>query len=118
MEKIMNSSLMKTIVVQLSEDNFQEFDIDTSIFEDPFLEAATRAIESIKKQKHGMILAVINCWEKDVPQNLVMYNSYWVLVNAACYKKAELLREKFKLQTDCDLAKEPKSGTKKYRRKK
>ena len=43
--RIMKSSAMKTIVVQLTADNVDEFDIDTDIFEDPFMEAATRAVE-------------------------------------------------------------------------
>jgi hypothetical protein len=117
MEKTMKSSATKTIVVQMTADNVQEFDIDTGVFDDPFMEAATRAVEKTKTQRHGIIRAVTNCWEKSNPKKSAMYNSYWILVNAACYGKAEQLREKFMAQTDCDLSKEPVSGKRKVRNK-
>lgn len=118
MEKTMKSSATKTIVVQLTADNVQEFDIDGGVFEDPFMEAATRAVEKSKDVKGSIIRPVTQCWEKENPKRSAMYNSYWVLVNAACYKKAEQLREKFKAQTDCDLAKEPQCGRKPVKRSK
>ena len=117
MEKTMKSSVIKTIIVQMTADNVQEFEIDTGVFDDPFMEAATRAVEKTKTQKHGIIRAVTNCWEKANPKKSAMYNSYWILVNAACYGKAEQLREKFRAQTDCDLAKEPQCGRKPAKRK-
>ena len=51
MEKTMKSSASQTIVVQMTADNVQEFDIDTGVFDDPFMEAATRAVEKTKTQK-------------------------------------------------------------------
>ena len=117
MRKIMKSSATKTVVVRLTADNVQEFDIDTELFDDPYMEAATRAVEKTRSQKHGIVRAITECWEKKDSKKAVMYNSYWVLVNAACYKKAEILREKFKMQTDCDLATQPYHGTRKYRPK-
>lgn len=110
MQRIMKSSVIKTVVVRLTSDNVTEFEIDSSIFDDPFLEAATRAVEKTKTRKHGIIRAVTECWDKSTPKKQFLYNSYWVLVNASCYAKAELLREKFKTQTDVDLAKEPLHG--------
>jgi hypothetical protein len=104
------SSTIKTVVVRLTADNVTEYDIDTDIFDDPYLEAATRAVEISKAEMHSIIRAVAECWDKKIPKKSYMYNSYWILVNAACYNKAELLREKFKAQTDCDLALEPKHG--------
>jgi len=109
MKKIMKSPAIKTIVVRITAKDF-EFKIDTSIFDDPFMEAATRAIEHLRKETHAIIAPVIKCWEVDTPKKMQMYNSYWVLVNASCFNKAERLREKFKLQCDCDLAKEPLHG--------
>jgi hypothetical protein len=117
MEKIMKSSGIKTIVVQLTADNVQEIDIDTNLFDDPYMEAATRAVEKSKMKNGSMIRPVTTCWEKTNPKKGELYNSYWVLVNAACYTKAELLREKFKAQTDCDLAKEPVCGNKRRMKK-
>ena len=110
MQKIMKSPAIKTVVVRLTADNIQEFDVDTEIFDDPLMEAATRAVEISRKQKYGIIRAVTECWDKINPKKTQLYNSYWILVNASCFAKAEQLREKFKLQTKCDLAKEPLHG--------
>lgn len=103
----MKSSAIKTVVVCLTADNISEFDIDEDIFEDPFMEAATRAVEIIKKQRGAIIRPMTSCWEKKTPKRKHIYNSYWILVNASCYSKAEQLREKFRMQTDIDLSKEP-----------
>lgn len=119
MEQTMKSSTTnKRIVVRLTKDNILEYDINTEIFDDPFLEAATRAVESIKGQKHKMVRGVTECWETKAsgskptvilraPRNPELYNSYWILINAGCYAKAEQLREKFMMQNDVDLSKEP-----------
>lgn len=105
---------IKTVIVKLTSDNICEFDINTDIFDDPLLEASTQAIEKIRKNKYGIVNAITECWFKKTPKKTYIYNSYWLLVNAACYQKAEQLREKFKLQTKCDLANEPLHG-KNYR---
>ena len=118
MEKTMKSLATKTIVVQLTADNVQEFDINCSVYDDPFMEAATRAVEKSRHQKGSIIRPVAQCWEKENPKKGSLYNSYWVLVNAACYAKAEQLREKFKAQTECDLKDEPLCGSKKKKAKK
>lgn len=107
MQKIMKPSEIKTVVVQLTADNVFEFNVDTDIFDDPFLEAATRAVEHSRKQRHGIIRAVADCWDKTIPKNHRLYNSYHILVNASCYAKAEQLRDKFKMQTNVDLSLEP-----------
>lgn len=107
MLKIMKSSAIKTIVVRLTTDNVSEFDIDTEVFDDPYMEAATRAVEKSKKKKHATIRPITECWDKKTPKKPFVYNSYWILVNAACYSKAELLRDKVKIQSDCDLATQP-----------
>ena len=108
--KIMKSLATKTIVVRLTADDVQEFDIDGQLFDDPYMEAATRAVEKSKSQTGSIIRPVTQCWEKENPKRGALYNSYWILVNAACYSKAEQLREKFKAQTDCDLKNEPACG--------
>jgi hypothetical protein len=110
MAKIMKSSAIKTIVVRLTADNVLEFPVDTDIFDDPFLEAATRAVETTRKLRGGIIRAITECWDKQSPKKSQLYNSYWILVNASCFAKAEQLREKFLKQTDCDLAREPLHG--------
>jgi hypothetical protein len=103
----MKSSTIKTIVVSLTADNVSEFDIDMDVFDDPFLEAATRAVEKCRKVRGAIIRPITTCWEKKTPKKCHMYNSYWILVNAGCYAKAEQLREKFKAQNDVDLKNEP-----------
>ena len=107
MQKTMKPSEIKTVVVRLTADNVFEFNVDTDIFDDPFLEAATRAVEHSRKQRHGIIRAVTECWDKTAPKKSTLYNSYWILVNASCYAKAEQLRDKFKMQTSVDLSLEP-----------
>jgi hypothetical protein len=109
----MKKSTMKTIVVKLASDNMFEITVDTSIFDDPYIEAATQAIEQCKLKKYGIIRPILECWElKDstTPKKHQLFNSYWILVNAALYEKAETLREKMKGQTDVDLSKEPMRG--------
>lgn len=110
MKRIMRLSGIKTIVVCLSEDNKQEFDIDTEIFDDPYAEAITRAIEQSRKIKGKLVRPITECWEKKNPKKTYLYNSYRLLLNAGCYSKAEDLRIKLKMQSNIDLAKEPLHG--------
>ena len=105
-------SLIKNITVCLSKDNIAEYNIDTNLFADPFQEAITRAIERGTKNTGILvnIRPIATCWETKKPKKQHSYNSYWSMINAGQYKKAELLREKFKLQYDLDLAKETMGG--------
>ena len=107
----MKSSKMKNIVVKLSSDNIINVEVDAEIhFDDPLLEAATRAIEQCQKKKFGIIRPITECWEKKdarSPKKHALFNSYWLLVNAALYDKAELLRERFMQQNNVDLKHEP-----------
>lgn len=109
----MKSSAMKKIIVKLTADNMYEIDVDADIFDDPFLEAATQAIEQCKIKKYGIIHPITTCWEKKdakFPKKYRHFNSYWILVNASLYQKAELLREKFRDQKGIDLSLKPISG--------
>ena len=107
MQKTMKSSTTKTIVVCLTAENVSEYEIDTDVFDDPYVEAATRAVEKNKSNRGAIICAITQCWEKKTPKKIMLFNSYWVLLNASNHYKAEQLREKFKLQHQIDLAKEP-----------
>ena len=105
-------SLIKNITVCLSKDNMAEYNVDTNLFTDPFLEAITRAIERGTKNT-GILVSIrpiATCWETKKPKKQHSYNSYWPMINAGQHIKAELLREKFKSQYDRDLAKEPIGG--------
>lgn len=106
----MKSSAIKTVVVSLTADNLSEFEINMDIFDEPFMEAATRAVEKNKGVAGAIIRPITTCWDKKLPKKTYMYNSYWILVNAGCYAKAEQLREKFKMQHDVDLKNEPFHG--------
>ena len=106
----MKASTMKKVVVRLSPATMMEFGVDNDIFDDIFMEAATRAIEDMKKKKYGSIQPIIECWDKKAPKRRCMLNAYWVLVNASAFSKAELLREKYQTQTDVDLSKQPVKG--------
>jgi hypothetical protein len=111
----MKSSVIKKITVKVSPQATFTFDIDSTVYDDVYFEAATRAIERIRQNPSVMIKPVIECYEqKDEknPNGLIVCNSYWLLVNAGLYSKAELLREKFLAQFEKDLAKEPLRGRK------
>jgi hypothetical protein len=107
MQKTMKSSTTKTIVVCLTANDVSEYEIDLDTFEDPYIEAATRAVEKTKTARGAIVRAITQCWDKKTPKKVEMVNSYWVLLNASCCRKAEELREKFKMQYQIDLAKEP-----------
>jgi len=114
-KKPMNESTVKTIVVHLPEVPELEFEIDANVFDDPCMEAVTRAIEhSRKKKKYAPLVPFVTCWDKNIPKREYLYNAYWALVNASYYTTAELLREKFKLQNDVDLAEQPYHAIKKH----
>jgi len=101
------------MIVKLASDNVFEIDIDSAIFDDPHIEAATQAIEQCKMKKYGVIHPVMECWEKKDAKNRNLhhlFNSYWILINASFQKKAEELREKFITQHEIDLSKEPIRG--------
>lgn len=115
MRKTMKSSEIKTVVVKLTKDESFEFGVDANVFEDIYVEAATRALERVRCNPTAIIRPIIECWEKkdaNKPSGYILCNSYWMMVNAAMYDKAERLREKFLAQTDRDLAKEPLRGRK------
>lgn len=106
----MKMSSIKNIVVKLAADNIFEIPIDCEIFDDPFMEAATQAIEQCKIKKYGVIRPFTECWDKKDernPKKHQLLNAYWILINASFHKKAELLRERFKNQSNVDLYNEP-----------
>lgn len=72
---------------------------------DYLMEAATLYIEKIYNKTGSIIDPVLHVW---IPskKKTYLYNSYFVLMNAGHYWMAELLRDKFKYQTNIDLSKE------------
>ena len=81
--------------------------VDPNIFDDPFLEAATRVIERNRNRVGFAVTPTMRCQCEKQVRN---YNAYWVLVNAALYTDAERLRALVKRKTKCDLATQPWHG--------
>lgn len=81
--------------------------IDPSCFDDPGLEAATRIVEKNRWKLGFAVNATTRCWMGTHVRN---YNTYWILVNAACYESAERLRAFVRKTANCDLAHQPYHG--------
>ena len=117
MKKYMKSSVIKKIVVKcrFSETDFwmDEYEVDSEIFDDVYMEAATRAIEKRKNLQGFRVTIILECWEKKdfkKPENHFCYNTYYVLINAGCHDKAEMLRFNFIKMHGIDLQKESLKG--------
>jgi hypothetical protein len=114
MRKTMKSSAIKTIVAKVNSKASFEFEVDGGVFDDVYVEAATRAVERLKHDPSAIVRPIIEvCEKKDSTkaEGLVVCNSYWALVNAGMYEKAERMRELFKAQHDKDLKEEPLRGS-------
>lgn len=112
MQKIMKSSVIRKIIVKIL-NQLYEVDVDEAIFEDVYMEASTRIIEKNRKKKNFQLGVVVECYDKSkekIAEEHYVYNTYFILVNAGMYKKAEILREKFKENFGVDLQKEPVCG--------
>jgi len=111
MSKIKSNSV-KTIIVECKMKNsldVKEFNIDSEIFDDVYLEAATRFAESHVKQPNAKIPPILSTYEKKDTKNFekhISYNSYFIIVNAGFHNKAEIMREKFKQMSGIDLREE------------
>lgn len=120
MKHNMKLSTIKNIVVQCGQDPDtkqpywkDEIQVDVEIFDDPLLEAATRAVEKRKNESDFKITVVIECFEKKNAKNPMKhfcYNAYFIMVNAGLHDKAELLRLNFKKAHGTDLQKESIRG--------
>lgn len=130
MKKTMKSTNIRKIVVICKFEDAEKrntYEIDGDIFDDPYMEAATRFIEDLIKSKDSQITPVIDVYDvKDVKNydKQYVYNSYHVIINAAYHAKAEILRSAFlKMSkgvsnpTGIDLAKESVKSVKKINKK-
>ena len=112
MKKSIKPSKTKKVIVQ-SLDWSEEIDIDSTIFDDVYMEAATRAIEKNKDKPNFSVAIVIKCHKKENendPNKHYCYNTYFVLLNAALYDKAELLRLNFLNTHGIDIQKQSING--------
>jgi len=101
--------MLKTVVVKCSNFWEDEFDINPDIFDDIFMEAATRSIEKRKDLPGFTVAVMIECWEKKYatdPNNHICYNTYFIMTNAGMHNKAEMLRLNFFKMHKIDLQKE------------
>jgi hypothetical protein len=108
-EKKMKSSKIKTVVVECKlKDSVdkKQFDLDSEIFDDILLEAATRFAEQHVKKKNVRMAPILTAWDKKNTNNFekyYCYNSYFVVINAGFHKKAEIMRKNFLAATGIDL---------------
>jgi hypothetical protein len=108
----MKSSQVKKVVVECkmkSSLEIKEYDVDTEIFDDILLEAATRFVEERVNSKNAKICPILTCFEKKDEKNFdkhFCYNSYYMIINAGFQKKAEIMRRNFMMLTGIDLQKE------------
>ena len=112
MKKYMRSSKLRKIVVHCL-DWSDEVDIDGDIFDDVYMEAATRVIEKNKDTPNFSVSIVMKCYDKkdeNIPDKHFVYNTFFVLINAAMYAKAELLRLNFLKIHKIDIQKQGLKG--------
>ena len=108
MKKVTKAPKLKVVVVKCAKFWEHQFEIDSDIFDDIYMEAATRAIEKLKDEEFKLTI-VLECWEQkdaDKPDKHFCYNSYFVLVNAGLHQKAEMLRMNFLQEHQLDIQKE------------
>ncbi len=108
----MKPSTNKKVVIVKINGKRSQIEIDSSIYDDIFIEAATRIVESHRNDLSFFhkIHIIGECYEK-VNENKInrhyQVNMYHILVNAGLYSVAELLREKTMNQHKIDLQLEP-----------
>ena len=113
MKKNMKSTDTKKIVVKCADFWMDEYEIDSELFDDVYVEAATRAVEKRMKMPNFMVAVIIECWEKKdfkKSDKHYCYNTYRVLINAGMHNKAEILRSNFMKLHGIDLQKESLKG--------
>jgi hypothetical protein len=113
MKKYMKSSKIKKIVVKCANFWMDEFEIDSEIFDDVYVEAATRAVEKRQAIPGFKVGVIIECWEKKdftKPLKHICYNTYRVLINAGLHDKAEMMRANFIKMYGTDLRNESLKG--------
>lgn len=108
MKKSVKGSRFKTIIVKCL--NWKcAIDIDSEIFDDIYMEAATRIIEKNIDTPNFSVAIVMECYEKKDEKNIkkhYVYNTFFVLINAGLYEKAKMLKLNFFKEYGVDLEKQ------------
>lgn len=102
-------SVIKKVVVKCANFWMDEFDIDPKVFDDIYMEAATRAVDKRQNDADFKVAVVIECWvaeDVDKPEKHICYNTYFVMINSGLHIKAENFRRNFLLLHKIDLQKE------------
>ena len=73
MKNYMKTSTFKKIVVKCGKFWMDEHTVDSEIFDDVYLEAATRAIERQKNTPGFKVTIVLECWEKRDFKNIIRF---------------------------------------------
>jgi hypothetical protein len=106
------SKKIKTIIVKCL--NWSDkVEVDSEIHDDVYMEAATRVIEKNKKTPNFTVSVVMECYDKNDekdPYKHIVYNTYFVLINAGLHEKAEMLRLNFLKVNKIDLQKQSLKG--------
>jgi len=111
MKNSMRSKLRKVVVKCL--DWTEEFAVDPEIFDDIYMEAATRALEKRKDGEKFLVTVVMETYLKadtKKSEKHYVYNTYFVLINAGLHFKAEMMRLNFLKSHGIDLRKESLKG--------
>jgi len=102
------------IMAALNIANIRCYDIDTDVFANPFIEAATRLIEDCRNKPDVNLGASIECWmigeDVQTPPPIVKLNTYHILLNAGRPDAAQRLQAGMLSKFSIDLAKEPVSN--------
>lgn len=104
----MSKSKFKKVVIKCL-DWKEEFSIDPDVFDDVYMEAATRALEKRKDGEKFLVTVVMECFLKTDTKKSnkhFVYNTYFVLINAGLHYKAEMMRLNFLKSHGIDLRKE------------
>ncbi len=110
----MKPSTTKVVIVKINGKKNQ-ISVDSAIFDDIFVEAATRVVEKYRSDVSFFhkITIIGECYDKADEADFNKHyqvNMYHILVNAGLYSIAELLRTKAKNLHKVDLQLEPARG--------
>ena len=113
----MKMSKIKKIIVKCQDFWTDEIEIDSDVFDDVYIEAATRAVESRINLPDFKLTVMLVCWEKknfSKPEKHFGYNTYQILINGAFHNKAEVFRQNCIKLNGLDMKKENLKGNNAY----
>lgn len=95
---------MKVIVSYLGRS--EEYSSKFTKQQEAYLDAAKQAMKSLDPSKPRKVSVILQCCRKGTKRSH-FYNTYFVLLAAGMTEEAKRIRNRFKVQFDIDLAKEP-----------